>query len=77
MFGSKHMSVAGNGEAAKVPLYAQPVTGATFFPSGFEVKVVGPSSGRRLLTRLVLLAADPTGHDVVEDSLRVLTLRDL
>ena len=71
------MSVAGNGEAANVPLFAQPVVDQPLFPSGFEVKVVGPSSGRRLLTRLVLLAASPTGHDVVQESLRVLTLRDL
>ena len=42
-----------------------------------EVDAPHASSGRRLLTRLVLLAASPTGHDVVQESLRVLTLRDL
>ena len=76
LFGSKHLSVAGNGEAAKVPLFAQPVVSEPAFPSGFEAKVVGPSSRRRLMTRLVLLGASLSGHDVVQDSLRVLTIRD-
>jgi hypothetical protein len=77
MFGSRRMSVAGNGDAHKVPLFAKLVDGKELFPSGFEVKVVGPASGRRLLTRLVLLASDPGGHDVVQEALRILTLRDL
>ena len=76
LMGSSRMSIAGNGEAASVPLFARPVPGADQFPCGFEVKVVGPSSGRRLLTRLVLLIGDPGGQDFAQEAVRVLTLRD-
>ena len=68
------MSVAGNGEAPKVPLFGQSTGG---FPGGFETQIVGPSGGRQILTRLVLLAGSSRHEDVVTEVRRMHTARDL
>jgi hypothetical protein len=40
----------------QVPLFAKPQNNEEMFPSGFEVVIVGPKSGRQVLLRLVLAA---------------------
>lgn len=40
---------------SKVRVFAQPLAGKPAFPSGFEVKIVGPARNRRVMTRVVLM----------------------
>lgn len=42
----------------RVPMYlfAQPIAALPNYPSGFEVKIIGPAGNRQVLTRLVLMA---------------------
>ena len=73
----ERMTVAGNDPALRVPRFCQPVVGQPAFPSGFEVKIVGPSGGRQVLVRLALQAGTTVGGDLPVDVTKVLTVRDL
>jgi len=39
-----------------IRVYAQPDSAAPGFPSGFEVKIVGPARNRQVMTRVVLMS---------------------
>ncbi len=73
----KRISVARNAPTSRVPQFAELVVGAPDFPSGFEVKVVGPSGGRQVLIRLALQSSGPDGTDLNTQATKVLTVRDL
>ena len=77
MLGEAHMSVAPNSPALRVPSFAQLDVAAPAFPSGFEVKVVGPSGGRQVLVRHVLLAGVVGGPDAEAATVRLFSVRDL
>ena len=77
MLGSSKTSVAPNSPALRIPQFAEPDTAATAFPSGFEVKVVGPSGGRQVLVRLVLLVGVTGGADADASLVRLFSVRDL
>jgi prepilin-type N-terminal cleavage/methylation domain-containing protein len=58
--GPQHHGIAPNGKGVNlvVPKFAKESTG---FPNGFEVLVSGPSTGRKMLVRIVLLGE---GHGI-------------
>jgi hypothetical protein len=77
MLGAAHISVAPNSPALRVPTFAELDVAAPAFPSGFEVKVVGPSGGRQVLVRLMLLVGVTGGPDAEAATVRLFSVRDL
>lgn len=77
MLGASKASVAPNSTKMKVPTFAQLDATAPAYPSGFEVKVVGPSGGREVLVRLVILVGVAGGQDAEATSTRLFSVRDL
>lgn len=57
-----------------VPLFA---AASGTFPSGFEIAVVGPNSARQVLIRLVTAAQGALNHYIANESLVVMSARDL
>jgi len=77
MLNAVKASVAPNSPALRVPTFAELDTSAPGFPSGFEVKVVGPSGGREVFVRLVVLVGVAGGPDAQATSTRLFSVRDL
>lgn len=77
MLGNSRSSVAPNSPALHVPFLAQLDNTLPAFPSGFEVKVVGPSGGRQVLVRLTLVTGAHTGPDAASTTERLFSVRDL
>jgi len=77
MLGDSRSSVAPNSPALRVPSFAQLDNTMPAFPSGFEVKVVGPSGGRQVLLRLTLLTGAHSGPDAASTTERLFSVRDL
>jgi hypothetical protein len=77
MLNAVKASVAPNSPALRVPTFAELDTSAPGFPSGFEVKVVGPSGGRQVLVRLTILTGAHAGPDAASTTERLFSVRDL
>jgi type II secretory pathway pseudopilin PulG len=77
MLGDSNSSVAPNNPVLRVPAFAQLDNTIPSFPSGFEVKVVGPSGGRQVLVRLTLLTGANAGPDAASTTERLFSVRDL
>jgi hypothetical protein len=77
MLGDSRSSVAPNSPALRVPAFAQLDATMPAFPSGFEVKVVGPSGGRQVLVRLTLLTGAHLAPDAASTTERLFSVRDL
>ena len=77
MLGESKSTVAPNNAALRVPAFAQLDATIPLFPSGFEVKVVGPSGGRQVLVRLTILTGAHAGPDAASTTERLFSVRDL
>lgn len=77
MLGDSRSSVAPNSPQLHVPSLAQIDNTIPSFPSGFEVKVVGPSGGRQVLVRLTLITGAHAGPDAASTTSRLFSVRDL
>ena len=77
MLGNSKSTVAPNSAALHVPAFALLDNTIPAFPSGFEVKVVGPSGGRQVLIRLTLLTGTHSGPDAASTTERLFSVRDL
>lgn len=77
MLGDSKVSLSPNNPALRVPSFALLDVTAPDFPSGFEVKAVGPSGGRQVLVRLCLIAAVRDGPDADSTTTRLFSVRDL
>lgn len=77
MIGATKSSVAPNSPALRVPSFARVDPLKPAFPSGFEVKVVGPSGGRQVLVRLTLVCGVRDGPDADSTTVRQFSVRDL
>jgi type II secretory pathway pseudopilin PulG len=77
MLGESNSSIAPNSAVLRVPAFAEPDPLIPQFPSGFEVKVVGPSGGRQVLVRLTILTGAHKGPDAASMTERMFSVRDL
>jgi hypothetical protein len=77
MIGATKASIAPNSPALRVPSFARTDVLKPAFPSGFEVKVVGPSGGRQVLVRLTLVCGVRDGPDADSTTVRQFSVRDL
>lgn len=77
MIGATKSSIAPNSPALRVPSFARVDVLTPSFPSGFEVKVVGPSGGRQVLVRLTLVCGVRDGPDADSTTVRQFSVRDL
>lgn len=80
LLGSRRLALAKNGSVpgAAVPLYAvaSSEAGCPAFPGGFELRVDGPTSGRMVLVRLVLVATTAEGQQNWNEIRRIVACHD-
>ena len=77
VLGDGRMTVAPNDAKLSVPSFAAADAAEPSYPSGFEVKIVGPSGGRQILVRLVVVAGANRDFDAVAQTTRIFAVRDL
>lgn len=75
----RHHSIATNYSlpSYRVPKYGIGNNTSTGFPHGFEIQVIGPSSARQVLLRLVIVSTNRQGHVAHADLQAILGARDL
>ena len=75
----RHYSLATNHAPGGwgVSRFAVPTQTGSGFPHGFEVQLIGPSSARQLLVRLVLSSTNNHGHKAFSAVQAVMDARDI
>lgn len=75
----RHHSIATNYSlpSYNIPKYGIPNSASPGFPHGFEIQVIGPSSARQVLVRLVVVSTNRSGHIAHSEVQTVLGARDL
>jgi len=62
------------GNTRTVPAFA---TTSGTFPAGFEVGVIGPTAGRKVLVRSVIYASGPMNRPIMDEKLIIAVARDI